>query len=120
MSKNIIVHSHEEQVLNNSVAVAFRILEDIRWNLPKRSTHMHNKGVIMALKRANNGEIVEWYDEENDAYGSTKILLTHNNGNGWCRLAESRVKYKENNRVWVYKACTTNQGHTWTMVQQLS
>lgn len=118
MSRNVIVHNQEKQVINNSFSLAYRIIEDIRWNLPERSTHLHNKGVVMALKRAQNGEMVEWFDEQNDAYGSTKILLTHNNGNGWCRLAETDVKYKENHRKWVYKACTANKGVSWTMVQK--
>ena len=49
----------------------------------------------MAVKRAPNGQMVEWFDEKNGAMGYIKILITHPTSGGYCRQAETKVRLME-------------------------
>jgi hypothetical protein len=109
VNKNIIVHSNHKHI-DSTYMMAWKIFEDMKWNLPYHSTRLHNQSVVMAVKRAQNGQMVEWFDEKNGAMGYTKILITHPISGGYCRQAETKVQFNGNKRTWIYKACTIDEG----------
>lgn len=110
MDKNIIVNS--DRPSESIYELAFDIVQDIQWNLPRSSTQLHNQAIITALTRADNGQMVEWVDSNHNARGYSKILITAPSSGGWCRTTETSVTYNERNKLWVYKACTT-KGAEW-------
>jgi len=113
-AKNIIVHNNHERI-ESSYHMAWKIYEDLKWDLPDSSTRQHNNAIMVALTQAQNGEEVRWYDSDHQAQGYTRIQYSHPISGGYCRLAETKVQYHTNKRTSLYKACTITSGATWNI-----
>ena len=111
MDKNIIVHNNDAPV-KSVYEFAWKLMEDVRWNLPNSATQMHNQAIVTALTRASNGEKVEWIDTYSNSRGYSKVLVTAPSSGGWCRMTETSAEYKGRKRIWVYNACTVH-GSEW-------
>lgn len=114
ITKNVIVHNNHERI-ESTYHLAWKLYEDIKWELPESSTKLHNNAVMVALRQSHTGQDVKWWDPSNNAHGYSKTLVSYPNSGGYCRTTETVVNYGENRRLWLYDACTSNEGASWTI-----
>jgi surface antigen len=89
----------------------------MQWHNTKLSSYdqnLHTSAVLLALNRAENGELVEWYSDKGDSTGKVMIVATWNN----CRRIHHYIQADRRERSWGETACMNTNTNRWVFTDK--
>ena len=76
------------------------------------------EAVFYALNNADNGEVVEWYNEKANTYGKVKPVQSYPQGSGYCRTLFSLISVKNKTRTFTETACVEGGHEGWRFIRK--
>ena len=76
------------------------------------------EAMFFALNNADNGEVVEWYNERGNTFGKVKPVQSYPQGSGYCRTVFSLISVKNKQRTFTETACVEGGHEGWRFVRK--
>ena len=99
---------------NSAVTVLVNFIKAWNGALSKKDRDQHTGAVIYALENAEDGQTVEWYNQNEETSGKIKPLMTWMVQGGHCRKLVTMVKKGEQFREYEEVGCLTIDSQFWT------
>ena len=87
------------------------------YKLPYEDQVKQEQAVFYALDNSEEGEVIEWYSNENNSSGKVSIVMSYPQGSGYCRVLFSQINYKDKLRDFKETACR-NGSTTWSFLRR--
>jgi len=92
----------------------------ISWKMHKLPTEdqlKQEQAVFFALNNSTEGDVVEWFGNENNSHGKVAIAMTYPQGGGYCRVILSQINYKDKTRDFKETACRNGPDNRWRFIR---
>lgn len=88
------------------------------YGLSKDDKQRQQEAVFYALNNADNGEVVEWYNERSNTFGKVKPVQSYPQGSGYCRTLFSLISVKNTQRTFTETACVEGGHEGWRFIRK--
>lgn len=99
---------------NSSVTILVNFFKAWDGALNKKDRAKHTGAVIFALENAEDGQVVEWYNSNEETSAKIKPIMTWMVQGGHCRKLVTLVKKGEHYREYDEVGCRTIDSQFWT------
>jgi surface antigen len=102
----------------SSVAIFANLLKSWDGALNKEDRRRHTNAVILTLESVPDGEVMEWYNNTEEAWGKIKPVLSWHVQGGVCRKLVTLVHKQGKSREYEEVGCRTIDSQFWTFARQ--
>jgi surface antigen len=81
--------------------------------LAKTDQLYHGQAVVHALNNAENGQVVEWFNDHDGSYGKVMIAMTWPASGDICRRMHHYVRRDNGEKAWGETACMSSNTSRW-------
>lgn len=92
-----------------------RLLES---RMSKIDLQYHSLAAYHALNNAENGELVEWFNDKDNSLGKIRVVYTWPSSDGWCRRLHSWVNSQRTVFTYEDTACYNTTRNTWNFIDK--
>lgn len=85
--------------------------------LPYEDQIKQEQAVFFALNNTDEGQVIEWFSDDNNSSGKVAIQMTYPQGSGYCRVVFSQINYKSKTRNFKETACKNSAVEGWTFIR---
>lgn len=78
----------------------------------------HTRAAYHALNNAENGELVEWFNDKGNSLGKIRVVYTFPAPGGWCRRLHSWVNAQGTVFTYQDTACYNSARNTWNFIDK--
>ena len=98
----------------SSIAIILNFGKMMRGSLNKEDRARHTGAVIYALENAEDGQVVEWYNSNEETLGKIKPIMTWSVQGGICRKLITLVQKEGIAREYEEVGCHTIDSQFWS------
>ena len=86
--------------------------------LSKDDQLYHGQAVFHALNNADNGQVVEWFNDHAGSTGKVMIAMTWPASGSICRRLHHYVRRDNAEKTWAETACVNSNNHSWVFTDK--
>ena len=102
----------------NIYALTYNLIKYNHYGLTQEEKMKQQQAVFHALNNTQNGDLVEWYNVENNSKGQVKVIQTYPQGSGYCRTVYSMITKNNSSRNFNETACKEAGHEGWRFIRK--
>ena len=102
----------------SAVSVLANLIKSWDGALTKEDRRRHINAVILTLESVPDGQVMEWYNNNEEAWGKIKPVLSWNVQGGVCRKLITLLYKQGKSREYEEVGCYTLDSQFWTFARQ--